>query len=264
LLWGVAAAYLGVCAFFYWMQERMLFFPDRQVRLTPSDVGMKFEDVWLTAEDGVKLHGWVVGSDADAPWILFCHGNGGNIAGRLDVIRFLRRAGANVLMFDYRGYGQSEGAPSEKGLYLDAEAAWKHLAERGVSADRVVIFGESLGGGVATALALKHPPGGLILHSTFTCVPDVGARVYWWLPVRALCRNVFPSADRVATIACPKLILHGPDDEIIPYALGRALYEKATEPKTFVELEGFHNTGLSAQPPRVAEAVREFLQTLGR
>lgn len=255
---SIAVAYLCICAAFFVMQGRLTYFPARPVRLTPRDVGIPFEEVALLAADGIRLHGWAVDAPSAAPWILFCHGNGGNIAGRLDTVAAFRRMGCGLLMFDYRGYGRSEGTPSEAGLYADAEAAWRYLAEtRGIAAPRIVIYGESLGGGVATELALRHAPGGLILQSTFTSVPDVGAPLYPWLPVRLLCRHRFPSVERVGAIRCPKLVMHSPQDTVIPYALGRRLFEQAAEPKTWAELSGDHNTPLGDD---WARAVQDFLR----
>jgi len=267
MLWAVtlAVVYLAICLLFFLAQASLVYFPARDVRLSPKDFGMEFEDVWLTASDGVSVHGWAVPRSGAEVWILYCHGNGGNIAGRLDILRWLHRLGANVLAFDYRGYGKSNGSPSEDGLYRDAEAAWTWLSQaRGVRPERIVVLGESLGGGVACGLAERHPPGGLALQSTFTSVPDVGAPVYWWLPVRLLCRNVFPSGDRVSRLGCPKLIMHGKRDEIIPYALGRALFEKAAEPKRWLDLPGGHNDGAWMADENVRNAMRGFLEEVSR
>lgn len=258
LVLTLGGLYLVVCVLFYALQARVLYFPSDQMGPTPAHVELRFDDLTLTTEDGVKLGAWAI--EGGRPWVLYCHGNGGNIAGRLEIIALLHGMNASVLVFDYRGYGRSEGAPYEQGLYRDAEAAWKYLTDTlHIPPEDIVIWGESLGGGVATWLARRHPPRALVLQSTFTSVVDMGQHVYPWLPVSLLCRNRFPSVDRVGAIACPKLFLHSPTDDLIPYDQGRRLYEAACEPKKRVDLEGGHNHGMATQPKPVLAAIQAFL-----
>jgi hypothetical protein len=177
--------------------------------------------------------------------VLFFHGNAGNISHRLDTLVFLHELGLAVFMFDYRGYGESEGEPSEAGLYRDAEAVWGYLTEtRGIPGREILLFGRSLGGAVAAYLAERHAAMGLVLESTFTSVPEVAEQHYPWLPVHSLTRYRYDTAGRLPNIDMPVLIIHSPEDEIIPFSHGQTLYDLAKEPKCFVEIEGSHNTGI--------------------
>jgi len=192
--------------------------------------------------------------------VLFCHGNGGNISHRLDTIWTWNKLGMNVLIFDYRGYGKSEGKPSEEGTYLDAEAAWKHLVEkRGAAGERIIIHGRSLGGAVAARLARDHTPAGLILESTFSSVPDMAAKLYPMFPVRLLSRFEYGTAEYVAAVKCPVMVIHSAEDDIIPFKLGRRVFEAAGEPKRFVQIHGSHNSGFMESDGVYTPALRKFL-----
>lgn len=264
----IATIYASICAAFYVMQGRLVYVPARALSYTPRHLGLAYDEVALTAEDGVRLSAWVVRGSASGRWMLYCHGNGGNLSTHLGSIRTWHRAGLNVLMFDYRGYGRSEGEPFEQGLYRDAEAAWRYLTETlRISPAEIVVYGESLGGGVATWLAEKHAPRALMLKSTFTSVADMGARLYPWLPARLLCRNLFPSVDRVARIDCPILFLHAPDDPLIPYEMGKQLYaasRASSRERRWLDVDGGHGAGVDTQSPQTQRAVVDFATaTLG-
>ncbi len=267
--------YVVLCLVFYLNQRTLIYFPLARLQATPARMGMPYEDVTFKTSDGVALRGWAVpaapptvasstgGQTAPpaAPWVLYCHGNGGNRSFWLPNIALLHGFGVSVFIFDYRGYGESQGKPSERGLYLDAEAAWTWLVDtQHVPPSRVVVWGESLGGGVATWLALHHPPEGLVLESTFTRLADVGAFHYPWLPIRMLCNQRFPSVDRVGRITCPKLFMHGQADQVVPYALGNALYNAAAPPRLWLNLRGGHNADLLNQDPLVLETIRSFVR----
>jgi hypothetical protein len=256
------AAAGGLCFLAYAFQGSLVYFPTREVRLSPHDVGLAYRDVALLTEDGERLRAWAISPQVpDSPWILFSHGNGGNMSHRLDRAVALHRCGVGVLLYDYRGYGQSTGTPTEEGLTLDAEAAWQWLVrEQGVPPRRLILMGESLGGGVTTALATLHRPAGIILESTFTSAVDLGEEVYPWFPVRRLLRHRFPNRERLAGMDFPKLFMHSPDDDIIPYHHGRDLYQAAPEPKQWVDLVGGHNAGVAAQGPGYIETVSDFVQ----
>jgi fermentation-respiration switch protein FrsA (DUF1100 family) len=262
----VAAFYglLVIAVYFY--QPRLIYFPDvpgRQLDATPEAIGLAFEDVRFKA-DGIVLHGWFIPATDDAPVVLYCHGNAGNISHRLERLELLHRLGLSVLLFDYRGYGQSEGTPTEQGTYYDASGAWAYLTQtRRIPASRIVIFGESLGGAIAARLASEEQPGALILSSTFTSATDLAAPIYWWLPVRLLSRFKYPTAEYVDRVHAPVLIMHGRDDEIIPYSHGEALFRRAHEPKAFLELLGGHNAGLSMTGAPLANGMRAFLEASG-
>ena len=260
---AVGVPYLCICLLFAAVQGRLVYHPVRELAATPHDLGLAYDEVELTAADGVRLHAWVMRGSASAPWVLHCHGNAGNLSYHLQSLRPLVRMGCSVLMFDYRGYGKSEGAPSEEGLYRDAEAAWRYLTEqRHVDPAGIVVYGESLGGGVASWLASRHTPRALVLQSTFTSVPDMGRLLYPWLPIRLLCRHRFASVERVASIACPTLHLHDPRDEVIPYRVGRRLYEvsaSSSYPRRWLDITGGHNGGLDAQGPETLRELQAFV-----
>lgn len=268
LLIGLALGYGALAGLLYLTQERMVFYPEiggRALDADPGNLGLPFEDVNLDTSDGERLHGWYVPAPDPRGAVIFCHGNAGNIAHRLDYLLMFRRMGYSVLIFDYRGYGRSTGRPTEQGTYLDAEAAWRHLTEaRGFAPRRIVVTGESLGGAVAARLAADRAPGALVLASTFTSVPDMGAAVYPWLPVRLLARLRYDARDSVARVQAPVFVAHSPDDEIVPFAQGRALYEAARGPKQFLELAGGHNEGFIFMREAWVRALSRFLdESLG-
>jgi len=192
--------------------------------------------------------------------ILFCHGNAGNISHRLESIQIFHRLGLNVFIFDYRGYGRSEGKPSEIGTYRDVEAVWQYLVEeRQVSPNRIVVFGRSLGGAVAAWSANRHTPGALILESAFTSVPDIAAKLYPYLPVRLLSRFKYNTAEYLDEVDCPVLIVHSREDEIMPFSHGKQLFERARGPKEFLEISGTHNEGFITSEKRYIEGLNTFI-----
>ena len=184
--------YVALCSVVYCKQASLLYFPGPDTAARPN---VPFTDLMLQTPDGAGINAWAVrGKSQDAPWVLFCHGNAGSISGRIDTVTTLHDLGVNLLIFDYRGYGKSTGTPTEAGLYADAHTCYDWLTQTNhVPPDHIVVYGESLGGGVATGLASDVPVAGLVLQSTFTSVPDIGARVYPWLPVKLLSRHRYPS-----------------------------------------------------------------------
>ncbi len=256
----LAAAYLLVGGFIYFAQDSMVYRPDTRLEATPEEIGLAFEDVRLTAKDGVKLHGWYVPADQERGVVLFCHGNNGNISHRLDTIRIFHSLGLSTLVFDYRGYGESEGVPSEEGTRLDALAFWEHLTgERGVPPERIILWGRSLGGAVAARLASETKPAALVVEAAFTSIPDMGAERYPFLPVRLLSRYEYSTEHYVAEAPCPVLVIHSPEDSVVPYAFGRRLYEAAPAPKEFLEIFGRHGDGYVTAEKVYAEGVEAFL-----
>ncbi len=257
----VVACYVGLLTLLYLVQERLLYFPVRQLVTNPGRVGLNYEEVQLTTADGVRLAGWFVPAANSDFVLLFFHGNGGNISHRLDSIEQFRRLGLSVFIIDYRGYGHSEGRTTEAGTYLDAEAAWRYLTqERGVAAENIIIFGRSLGGAVAAALAEKHPPRLLILESTFTSVPEMAARQFWFAPARQLARIQYNTAARLQNIHVPLLIIHSPEDEVIPFDQGQALFQAANPPKQFLQISGGHNDGFLISAAQYEPAVAAFIR----
>ena len=221
-------------------EERFIFFPDRLLIGDPSHFGLDFEDLWVTASDGVRLHAWFVRAKGDErARMLFLHGNAGNISHRLENAYLLCREGISVFMLEYRGYGKSEGKPGEQGLYLDAEAGLLHLVQDlGTPAEQVVVFGRSLGGAVAVDLASKNRIGALILESTFTSVTDLASVFFPFLPMGHILKTRFASIEKIADVHAPKLHLHGTADDLIHYENGKRLFEAAPEPKRFYPIEG--------------------------
>jgi fermentation-respiration switch protein FrsA (DUF1100 family) len=257
----LSGLYFLFAVLLYVFQSRLVFHPVKALVMNPGEAGMAYEDVELTASDGVGLHGWWVpapGSSRGA--VVFCHGNAGNISHRIDSIRIFRNLGLDTLIFDYRGYGRSGGSPSEGGLYRDAEAAWGHVTgERGTSPDRVLIFGRSLGGAVAAQLASRHSPRALILESTFSSIPDMGRELYPWLP-RRLARYEFAAAEYVKEVSCPLLVIHSAEDEIVPCELGRRVYDAATCRKRFLEISGGHNEGFMTSAGAYTDGLAGFIE----
>jgi fermentation-respiration switch protein FrsA (DUF1100 family) len=224
--------------------NHFIYYPDRHWIVRPADLGLKAEDVQLRPEPGVELHAWLFPHPEPLATLLLCHGNAGNVSHRLDNVAHLLRAGFQVLLFDYRGYGHSSGQPSEAGLYRDAATAWAYLVERLVSeaasAPRI-IFGRSLGGAVAVDLAIGAancavPPDGLVLESTFTSVRAM-ARLAFPLPLPPLPVK-YDSLSKIGRLQAPLLVIHGERDELTPIAQGRALYEAAPEPKIWYPIPG--------------------------
>jgi len=262
LLMAAAVAYALIMLFVFLYQPRLVYFPqvERELTATPRAAGLDYEDVTLTTADNVKLHGWWVPSRNARGTILLMHGNAGNISHRLGYLTMFNRLGYSVLLFDYRGYGKSGGHPDEEGTYRDAEAAWLHMtATRNVAPRDIVMVAESLGGGVATWLALKYPPRALVLASTFRSVPDLGAQIYPWLPVRLLARITYDNLARIARVDAPVLIAHSRDDDVIPFAHSEALFAAAREPKQMLVLAGGHNDGFLFTRDAWIAAVGAFL-----
>jgi len=230
---------------FRWFEHRQVYHPSRDQAATGAELGRPVEQVWLTAADGVSLHGWWFPPGPDAPhpdkaWLLL-HGNAGNISHRLLHADLLLQTGAGAFLLDYRGYGRSEGRPSETGTYLDAEAAYDWLRQHGLAPTGLYAIGESLGGGVACELARRRTLGGLVLLSAFTSTADVAAQFYPWLPVHWLMSIRYDNLSKLPELTLPVLLLHGRQDSLIPFSHAERNYAAAREPKRLVALEGDHN-----------------------
>lgn len=246
----------------------------RGYRVPPGKVGMTVEDVWLQSADGVRIHAWyfqparnVDGALQPVPVrgaVLWCHGNAGNISNRYWRVEPLKDLDVAVLLFDYRGYGRSDGSPSEQGLYRDTQAAWDHLTvARGFPAEQIMIVGISLGGAPATELATRVRPAGLVLESTFTSIPDM-ARIVMPVMPSVFIRQRMDTAARIGHIACPLLIIHGDSDRTIPFDMGARLYAAAAEPKTFLAVPGADHDDLAyTDEAAYAAAYRRFFATCG-
>ncbi len=238
----IAYAGLGLTLFF--MQSKFLYRPLREVANTPEDIGIEFENVTLETADGVKLNAWYIPAKEAKMTMLFCHGNGGNIMHRLDSINLFNKLGLNCLIFDYRGYGQSEGKTTEQGTYTDAMTAYKWLTEtKKISPEKIIVFGRSLGGSVAAYVAERMKVRALVLESCFTSYVDMGKKLYPYMPVRWFARFNYDTIGCLKKVRSPVMIIHSRNDEIIPFEFGLELYDAAAEPKEFVEIGGSHNDG---------------------
>ena len=238
--------YVALCGYLYVKQTSFVFHPDRDLGATPKQLHLAFDNLTLTT--------------ADAGTVLFCHGNAENVSGGIETVNLLHKLGVSVLVFDYRGYGRSDGEPTEQGTYRDAQAAWDYLVGKlGQPPGRIVIHGRSLGGAVASHLARDHTPAGLILESSFTSVPDMGARLYPMFPVRLLSKFQFATEEHLAGVKCPVLVIHSPQDDIVPFDMGKRLFAAAHPPKQFVEISGSHNEGAMQSEAIYRPAVASFL-----
>ncbi|ADU64940.1 alpha/beta hydrolase [Desulfurispirillum indicum] len=249
----------------YLLQARLLFFPSSRLEATPGDIGLDYRDVRFQAADDTRLHGWFVPVPQARATVIFFHGNAGNISHRLQTIRVFHDLGLSVLIFDYRGYGLSEGTPDEKGLQLDAVAAWQAaLAQPEVDAERIVFWGRSLGGSIAACGALQAQrqggaPVAVVLESTFTSLPDLAAQLYPFLPARRLSRFHFDTRDAAAQLVSPLLVVHSRDDEVVPFSHGEEL-SAISGPEAFVVLRGGHNDGFLRDAQTYRQGVEAFLR----
>jgi hypothetical protein len=269
MLWKIlltaVVLYVGICAFMYVFQERFVYHPSKRTENTPANLGKAYDRVPLTTEDGLVINAWFVPADTPRCTVLFFHGNAGSLSDRLETVAIINELDCDLFIIDYRGFGASQGRPSEEGTAKDARAAWKWLVqEKGVPADEIVIWGRSLGGAVAAQLAYEvgkeTPPAGLILESTFTSIPDMGVEVYPLLPVRLLTRVQYKSLSLMPDIACPVLVIHSKEDELVPYEMGVALYERAKEPKRFLDIRYKHNWGFMESGALYTDGIDGFLE----
>jgi len=237
LLFAVYTVYL------YFNQSKYVYFPTSDIAATPSDAGLFYEDIMLKTSDGINISGWYIPAENQRGTILFFHGNGGNISHRIEFIEMFYELNLSTFIIDYRGYGKSEGKPSEEGTYFDAEAAWDYLVdEKKINPSRIIIYGRSLGGPIGVRLAEKHKPAALILDSTFTSIKDIGARLYPFLPVRRFFKFEYNTIEYLKEADCPVLIIHSRDDSYIPFSHAERLFEAVDNKKELVETLGDHNT----------------------
>lgn len=251
----VAMSWAGLRYF----ERHLIFFPDRVIEATPLSYGLSFEELNLETAGGKKINAWFIPAASSSPVVVFCHGNAGNIGHRLDKIRIFHALGLGVLIFDYRGYGRSSGTPSEKGTYLDAEAAYSFLVSRNIKAEEMVFYGESLGCAVALELAARHKPAGLILESAFTSTEDLGKVFFPRLPVRFMVSFKYANLSKIPAINCPVLVLHSKDDEIVPFEMGKKLFAAARSPKEFLVMRGSHNEGFLVTGKEYSKGIESFI-----
>ncbi|POQ98163.1 lysophospholipase [Alkalispirochaeta sphaeroplastigenens] len=263
LFGGIAAFGLLSALFLAGCQSRILYQPHagRQWVGVPDDLGMAWDSIGITTDDGVLLDGWWIPAGDPRGVVLFFHGNAGNISHRLSSIRQFHDLGLSVFIIDYRGYGRSQGSPSEEGTARDARAAYHFLTgPAGVPPERVVIFGRSLGAAVAAELAREVSCGAVILESAFRSVPALARSLYPWLPLGFLVRYDYPTEYYAAGITAPVLVIHSPHDEIVPFSHGQAVYAAVPGERRFLEIQGGHNTGFRESEPRYSREIGRFLE----
>jgi fermentation-respiration switch protein FrsA (DUF1100 family) len=266
LLTIAASVYVLLALVLYLFQNKMVFLsnlPGRALTASPGDIGLEYEDVYLSTSDGERLHGWYVQASNSKGVVLFFHGNAGNISHRMDSIEIFHRLGLDTLIIDYRGYGQSTGKTTEQGTYLDAQAAWSYLVdERGIAAEQIIIFGRSLGGAIGAWLGAQHTPAAVIIESSFSSGVDMARRLYPFLPVRLITRLRYPVAEHASRMDCPVLVVHSRDDEIIPFAMGQSIYAAVKQRKSFLELRGDHNNGILISRQEYIRGLDGFIESV--
>lgn len=245
--------------FVRYLENTSIFYPERLLTETPENLGLPFEDVTIGTRDHVKLHGWLIKAPSAKSTLIFFHGNAGNIGGRLGKIDLFHKIGINVLIIDYRGYGNSEGYPTEKGIYNDATAAYDYLLQRDdMRGQNIISYGASLGGAVAIDLAVKRPVSCVIVDSTFSSATDMAKRIYPFIP-SFLMKTKMDSISKIKNISAPILFIHSVEDQTVPFALGRKLYDAALKPKEFIEIIGTHTDGHIYDEEKIKNGIKAFL-----
>lgn len=255
------------CSVHAMLEDQFLYFPTTDIYITPAAAHLDYRDVSFSASDGTRLHGWFLKGEPDRPLVLFCHGNAGNIADRLEMLRFLHELGVSVFIFDYRGYGLSAGTPSEEGTYADGRGALAWLAQQGWPPERIIYLGRSLGAGVALQLALEQPPAGLVLETPFTSVAAMGRYHYpvlfrvagWLLDAR------YDNLAKIDKLQAPLLIVQGTADDIVPPQMAQKLAQQAPEPTQLTLIQGAgHNDLFSDFGGNYRKSWLELLNRAGR
>lgn len=255
--------YVGAIVFLRFKERQLVYLPgERVVAEPPSHFVPHFRSVTYPSTDGTPINAWVIPADSSDMWLLLCHGNYGNIGygERPEFYASMRQAGLNIFAFDYRGFGASGGSPNEPGLYRDARASYAYLTDSlKVPPDRIVIFGHSLGSGVAIELATHVPAAALVVEGAYDTVPDIAQGRYPLMPIKWIATQRFPSIERIGRITIPKLFLHAEDDDAIPIAHGERLFAAAAEPREFVRLTGGHALSFRVDSTQYFGAVRALV-----
>jgi len=258
----LVVALVSLLIYFRYIEKRSLYFPMRGIETTPAVIGLSFEEISFKTSDEIILNGWFIPDKEAKDTVLFFHGNGGNISHRLEKIAILHNLGLNVFIFDYRGYGKSQGSPSEKGLYRDGEAAYGYLIKQcGIPPNNIILYGESLGGAVAIDLAKDNKVKALITEDLFSSIKEMVKIIYPFFP-HFILQSRFDSISKIKDIEVPKLIIHSVDDEIIPFCLGEKLFQQAAPPKEFLKIRGGHNTAFIDSEEVYKSGIRSFLQSI--
>lgn len=262
LIYLIVLVLIFLITYIKYVEYRGLYYPAREIEFYPDTIGLKFEDIYITTEDGIKINGWFIWNPESRYTLLFCHGNAGNIGNRIDKINLLSGINLNIFIIDYRGFGKSEGRLHEKGLYLDAEASYDYLLNsRNIKQEQIIIYGESLGSAVAIDLASKRSPKALIVEGSFSSGREMAKKIYPILP-GFLFSNSFNSINKIKKIDCPKLFIHSKEDEVVPFKLAEKLYREAKLPKEFIELEGQHNDAFLNDKEKYITSIASFIDKL--
>jgi len=266
LLFAIIAFLLLFIAYVRYLEKTSVYFPEREIVLTPESAGFSFEDVYFSTQDGVQLNGWfmpAMHTQEPRATVIYFHGNAGNIGDRIDKARLFCELGLNVLLVDYRGYGKSAGSPTERGLYKDGLAAFDYLKLRSdVDLKRVIAYGASLGGVVAIELATHRDLAGLIIDSSFSSAADMAKVMYPFVP-SFLLQIKMDSMQKVNHLTVPKLFFHSREDRTVPYRFGKKLFDAASEPKVMVELKGGHDEGYIHSKEAFSGGIETFLSGIG-
>ncbi len=261
LLWLIFFIIISLTGIRY-IEKRSLYFPMRKILASPKTAGLPHEEIYFETPDGKRLNAWFIPNDKARFTVIFCHGNAGNISHRIEKISLLYRLGLNIFIFDYRGYGKSQGSPCESGLYKDAIAAYSYLTEgRRILKDNIILYGESIGGAVAIDLAHKAKVRALITEETFTSIKDMAKIAYPFLPY-FIFSSRFNCISKIREVECSKLLIHSIDDEIVPFYLGEKLFNAAKPPKKFLKIRGSHNTAFLDSEKQFTEGIKSFLDDL--
>ncbi len=262
-LLSIVIGYLLINLLLYVSQSSMMYHPVKDIYQTPAALGLDFEDVRFKSGDGPFISGWFVPANGAKGTVLFSHGNAGNISGRLETLRILNSLDLNVLMYDYRGYGESEGSSTEETTYHDAMAAWNFLTnQKEIPANEIILMGRSLGGAVSAWLATKTEPAALILESTFTSAKDLAAELYPIFPVRLLMKFDYPTLQYLRKTSVPLLVSHSTNDGLVPFHHGKELYNAAQEPKSFLEMRGEHGSSHVVTGKEYIIALEKFVNSV--
>ena len=269
MIWTVARmallVYVGFGVVLFLAQGYLIFPGGSSVHTTPDARGWNYEDVHVTPEEGETTHGWYIETPAESARgvILFSTGNAGTIADRMFSIQYFVDLGFDVLIYDYGGFGHSSGRPSERRIYADVQAMWDYLTgERGVSPERIALFGRSLGSGATVELATREEPRAVILESAFLSIPALARGMFPIFPINLMVRHRFDNEAKIDALTMPKFFIHSPDDEIVPFEHSLALYEMAPEPKDFLTIEGGHNEGFIISTRDYEAGLANFLHPL--
>ena len=237
-----------------------IFYPSKKIGATPRDIGLVYEDIFFNTQDGITLNAWFLKPAQAYATILILHGNAGNNSHRLEKISYFYKMGLNIFILDYRGFGKSEGKPSEEGIYADARAAYDYLSKRpDIDPKKIIVYGESLGGAVAVDLATKRSVAALILDSTFPSAADMAKAKLPFIPAFLL-KTKLDSQSKIVHLKMPKLFIHSPQDEVVPFKLGKKLFDAAPDPKELLSIQGNHNEGFFQSQELYIQGIEQYLK----